>query len=199
MGQYIYIYTNGNDPNNAWVNDPNAWDGVDDTYATRSYSATEDNENNRLEGTANNAPGSGEQIAKVELGVEAFGDASLAGNMWNRVRPVFGGTILGNMYGALIPTYDPDSPYNWYDITNDPNAPSPWTWADIQALDMRTWFYVIPPKAGAGTIYVDQLWIRVTTAAPPAVGYSYGDSLVSVSVLAIMRKAILSVCSRVVR
>lgn len=55
----------------------------------------------------------------------------------------------------------------------------------------------------AGTLYGrDESYpydacLEITYELPPAVGYGYSDGLVSVSVLAIMRKAILAVCGRV--
>jgi hypothetical protein len=190
----VYDYTQGSDPNNTWNNEQNAWDRVNNTYAYRTAAAGENNEANRIEGTVHNAPSSNpnpeEEIVKVEIGAEGY-DAS--GSLRFQMRPVFGGVLGASIY-SVDPLGADDDTTRYVDITNDGNAPSPWTWGDILALDMRLWLRNADTK-NAHTGYVDQLRIRVTTQAP-AVGYQYSNGLVSVSFIGmLMRKAMLAVCA----
>jgi hypothetical protein len=193
----VYDYTQGSDPNATWNNEQNAWDQVNNTYASRSAAAGENNEANRIEGTGHNAPPLNpvpdEEIVKVEIGVEGY-DAS--GSLRFQMRPVFGGVAGASVYAVDPPGSDGDTT-QYVDVTNDGNAPSPWTWDDILALDMRLWLRNTDSK-NAHTGYVDQFRIRVTTQAP-VVGYQYSNGLVSVGLVALLRNIVLGVCGKEMR
>jgi hypothetical protein len=176
----VYDYTQGSDPNNTWNNETYAWDQINNTYASRTAAAGENNEANRIVGTVHNVPAQNpvpdEDIVKVEIGVEGYDPSA---SLRFLMRPVFGGVAGASVYGVDPPGSDGDAT-QYVDVTNDGNAPSPWTWDDILALDMRLWLRNADGK-NAHTGYVDQLRIRVTTAPPPA-GYSYSNGLVTVQV-----------------
>lgn len=154
-----YNYTGGSDPANKWDTEANAWDGVDGTEAYYDIPAQEDNENNRLEGETNSAPGSGGTITKVEIGVECRSENS--GYVHGRIRPEFNGVAGASNDQWDVPTSEAT---RWYDVTNDANAPSPWSWADVQNLDARVWMYN-SKTYGARWARVDQIYVRVTYGA----------------------------------
>jgi len=54
----------------------------------------------------------------------------------NKLRPVFNGTSGAMEYEVHLTPKDVDKTY-YVDITYDKNAPSIWTWEDVQALDIR--------------------------------------------------------------
>ncbi len=70
---------------------------------------------------------------------------------------------------------------SWFDITNDPNAPDPWTWNDIDGLDVQV-EAAIPP--GLFTLYCSRVEVRVTYTPnnPPGISNPQpGDSSKGVS------------------
>ena len=102
----------------------------------------------------NNCPGTNlGTISKVEMRVYGIGD----GDDHVDLIPVFGGITDGAEYCTTPATGAGWSLY--VDITNDLEAPSPWTWADIVALDTKVKFYKI---AKANVMKVSKVQIRVT-------------------------------------
>lgn len=111
----------------------------------------------------NNCPGTNlGTISKVELRVYGYGD----GDDRIDLTPRFGSPITtGKEYQLTMPSSAGWSAY--IDITNDPKAPSPWTWSDITSELLRC--YVEFDKVGkANTMYCAKVEIRVTyTPLPP--------------------------------
>jgi len=92
-------------------------------------------------------------ISKVEIRCYGYGD----GDDRIDIKPIFGGTSPGDSHQTT-----PASSPGWgtyVDITNDNNAPSPWTWSDVQAL----YAYITKENVSKGNImYCAKVEIRVT-------------------------------------
>jgi len=89
-------------------------------------------------------------ITKVEI--RAWGTAFTLGN-FVALRPVFDGTTDGNNH-----TFELGHGWSqWFDITNDNNAPSPWTWQDVANLDcdVEAW-------SGSGPWMISKVELRVS-------------------------------------
>jgi hypothetical protein len=180
MGTYTYKYKNGSDQSGVWTSPSKAWDRVNNTYAYRNVPAGEGDENKRLNGLSHDAPSSPpydptlEQIDRVYIGVEGYNPDN---RIWFRMRPVFGGSTPGTSWGGVDPpSSDNDTP-QYYNVTNDGNAPSPWTWNDVLTLDMRVWAVNVTSgkNAAAGDAYVDQLYVKVITkTVPKRIGFTDG-------------------------
>ncbi|MEF8879429.1 MAG: Hint domain-containing protein [Candidatus Thermoplasmatota archaeon] len=86
-----------------------------------------------LTGNSYSGGGSG-TISKVE--VRAYGEyAGDDGDIY--LRPVFGGSDDGdNHEWTAIPSSGNAAWSQWFDITSDTNAPSDWSWIDVDHLDM---------------------------------------------------------------
>jgi plastocyanin len=76
--------------------------------------------------------------------------------------PVFDGTTDGESYIFEVPEGEA-AWSDWYDITNDANAPSSWNWSDITALDCRA------EAVGSGEFNVlcSKIEVRVSYVEPP--------------------------------
>jgi len=136
----------------------NMVDGIETNYA----STTVDDQYEYLEN--NDCPGTDlGTITKVELRTYAYGD----GDDQIILRPVFGGTTSGANYPFAPSTSGGWCPYQ--DITNDGNAPSPWTWSQIVELENYVYFN----KVGKGnTMHCGKAEIRVTyTPSGPTPGW----------------------------
>lgn len=72
--------------------------------------------------------------------------------------PYFGGANDGDNHASVVPLNEGWGSYK--DITSDTNAPSPWTWADIQNLDCK-----VNAILAGGTPYVAKVEVRVTYSA----------------------------------
>ena len=102
---------------------------------------------NTLRFDTNDASSTDQVITKVEIGIEGYIDDYNATSYKYYVRPRFNGT-LGSQYGPSsgdnFGTYEMlgfSDEIDYWDITNDGNAPSTWTWTDIQNLDVDVWAY----------------------------------------------------------
>jgi hypothetical protein len=109
--------------------------------------------------TSNTCPGTNlGTIEKVEI--RCYGDDSDdVGATY--LRPIFNGTTDGNNYDAdlWIETWS-----NYSNITDDPNAPSTWTWSDVQNLEMDVEGNTI---GGSGNDYVGAVQVRVNYSTSP--------------------------------
>lgn len=160
MATTTYNFTAGSD-NGDWSNEANAWDETNGTYATREIAKNTSFETSKwIKGTTNDAPASGDDIRKVEIGVEA--KASNSGNCQLRLVPMFGGSSDGDNHDtAELGTSDSTT---WFDITEDTNAPGTWSWSDVQDLDVRM-FGDNDAGFSARTISIDQIYVRVSAGA----------------------------------
>jgi len=142
---HTYYYT-AYDSGEAWETTPqNMVDNVLTNYAVTNNS----NEVERL--TAHNgAPFGG--ITKVEI--RAYGYTAVDEKIY--LRPVFSAGD-GDNHEWVLPTSPDWSP--WYDITNDTNAPSPWTGTDFVNLDVDIQYVSV---GGKSNNYVSKVEVRVT-------------------------------------
>lgn len=135
-----------------WSDPANMVDGILTNYASTDSTGTEET----LDG--NTCPGTNlGTIQKVELRAYAHGD----GGDRTDLTPVFSGGD-GDTHQTTPGTGAGWNPYQ--DITNDTNHPTPWTWADVVALDCKVKY----TKDGkANLMYVSKVEIRVNAAFPP--------------------------------
>ena len=151
----VIYYFDAYDTGEAWPNTPaNMVDGTNTTFANCGQGTHIQLLNN------NTCPGTNlGTIEKVEI--RCYGDDSDDVQEATYLRPVFNGTTDGNNYTMDI---SPEKWSNWTDITNDPNAPSTWTWGNITNLDCD----VEANNVGvAGNDYVGIVQIRVNYSASP--------------------------------
>jgi PKD repeat protein len=78
------------------------------------------------------------------------------------ITPVFNGTVYGESFVFQLPEGEPGWS-DWYNITNDPDAPGVWNWSDITALDCHV------ESNGTGEIMVScsKIEVRVSYVEPP--------------------------------
>jgi len=128
MSEVIINYTDGYDEGGdySWVDPEYAFDKVNDTYAV-SAGIPADRGSNKLRGTSHDNVLSAGTITKVEIGLEGYLSTPLS---TTKGKPIFSGVTLGSSKTLAIGTSDDDT-IAWADITNDGEAPDPWTWADI--------------------------------------------------------------------
>ncbi len=151
-------YNAGSEAGTNWTDDSNAWNDTDGNYATRSIAKNTAFETTKwIKGTAHDNTVSSGTITKVEIGVEA--KASGAGNCQLQLVPMFGGSTDGDTHNTEeLGTSDSTT---WFDITSDTNAPDPWTWTDVNNLDVR--MYGDNDNAfSARTISIDQIYLKVS-------------------------------------
>lgn len=156
MDDEVTYYFNGYDVTEAWPTTPaNLVDGsILTDAATSAPGDVELCNSNTCPGIYLGA------ITKVELRV-FVGNISAANHI--TLRPVFPGgdgddhTVVATPFVAEW--------LAWQDITSDTNAPSPWTWSDVQALDCDV---VAPDASGANWTRVRKVEIRVTYFLPEA-------------------------------
>ncbi len=161
MAITTYRYNSGSATTN-WTNPSYAWDNVNNTYADHFITKDGSWETGEwIQGTVNNAPSSGAAITKVEIGIECYLASSSYSFVTMRQIPYFNGSSMGG-YHEYSPT-DSEAFY-WADVTNDTNAPSTWSWANVQALDLRTYGKNTSTTAVLN-IKIDQLYLRVTTSS----------------------------------
>ena len=144
----LTYYFNGHSAS-AWTDPNNFDDGLNlDTFASVS------SDSDVHEFNSNTCPGTDlGTITKVELRVYGYGD----GNDQLELTPVFAGGD-GDVH-ETVPVVSPGGWSAYIDITNDTNAPSPWTWAAVQALECDV---VRDTVSKANAMYGSMVEIRVT-------------------------------------
>ncbi|NTW22415.1 hypothetical protein HGA34_02595 [Candidatus Falkowbacteria bacterium] len=147
-----------------WTNAANAWNGTNNTYASRDIPQGGANDSaNYLKATANSATDLGGTITQVEIGVEGYVERTTV-SAW--LRPLLNGTATGTpqqIPGTTLTTADTGATF-YVDITS---ASSSWTWANIQNLDVLV--HGSSSAAQNRFLYIDQISIRVTYTPPNSV------------------------------
>lgn len=111
---------------------------VDNNIATYAYSWSRNQYN-----ITNTCPGTDlGAISKVEI--RFYTEAIGAG--WLYFRPYFNGSDWGDQWSPPAQGSPGWTPY--HDITEDTNAPDPWTWADVKNLDMKLICFGLSDIAG---------------------------------------------------
>ena len=144
-------YFNSFDENEAWETDPEDMvDGDPDDYASTTTLGDVElcDGNTCIFGIANAT------TLRVELRVKGYADG--AGN-YVVLRPVFNGTTDGSNYSWELVWLGPPDWSQWFDITEDTNAPERWTWQDVANLDCD-----VEAIRGEGSWYISIVEIRVT-------------------------------------
>jgi hypothetical protein len=145
----------------AWTTTPsNMVDGSTSNYASttidRDLESCDDNT------CAGNDLGT---ISKVEI--RAFGKYS--GTMGPPVHDIILKTVGG------IHVFSPTTTgawSNWYDITNNPGAPSPWLWTDVENLIVDVEASIM----GMYTVYCSKVEVQVTYNSNPVYSNNYPAS-----------------------
>ena len=158
MGATYTYYFNTYDDNVAWETNPSYMvDGSLDTYASTTIDGdVELCDNNTYSGDPPSL-----RITKVEIRVNAYSSGTSAIGQKINLTPVFGGTTDGDDYTFIAPFGPPGTWSQWFDITYDPSAPDPWTWSDIDNLDIK----VKADFVVSGTDYINcsKVELRVTS------------------------------------
>jgi len=95
-------------------------------------------------------------ISKVELRVYSYNSGDHRDTI---LRPVFGGSTDGMEYRYMT---GPSGMWSqWFDITNDPNAPQSWTWSEVDNLDCDV-IAENEPLRPPFTLYCSKVELRVT-------------------------------------
>ena len=148
---YTYYFTGYEDTPDQWDTNPNYMvDGNESTYTSTTNSRTHDLSSNSYSG---GGPGC---VEKVELRAKTYYTGT-AGSV--DLRPVFGGTNDGDNHSVNTPK-GTAAWSNWFDITDDTNAPSSWAWSDVTALDCD-----VDSEHMDGTVFCSKVEIRVTFCA----------------------------------
>lgn len=155
MSETVIYYFNQYSIQEQWSTNPGY---MVDHILTNYASTTTDGDIQRL--VTNTCPGTDlGTISKVELQAYAYSDA----DDQLILRPVF--VALDGDDHIEAPGVTPGWK-TWWDITNDPNAPSPWTWAAVESLDCDVEQNDV---AKGNTMHVSEVQIRVTytPSGPP--------------------------------
>ena len=156
----VIYYFNDYDPIIVWATNPAYMaDGNTSNYASTTIDRDMEVLNIILESTADKGA-----ISKVEI--RAFGKYSGSGYP---PHDIVLKTVGGTHYFIPGTTGDWSS---WYDITNNPNAPNPWTWTDIDNLVVE----VEAATEGAYTLHCSKVDVRVTYNPNPVISNPYPSS-----------------------
>lgn len=88
-----------------------------------------------------------------------------------QLQPYFGGSNAGTTHNDATGNHSTAAWSATFDITNDTNAPSTWTWSDVAALDMR----LIDYRPNSGQITVYRIEMIVTYNEAPTLSISQPD------------------------
>jgi len=126
------------DPNAVWTNEANAFDGSTATEASVATGGSTSSNYMFAEGT--NAPSTGTSINLVKARIFGDGDASAA-------------TLVAAIYtdglGELLGSPSVNSASNAWGSYTDLSTPTGgWTWAKVQALEVKAYASVISDTSG---------------------------------------------------
>lgn len=130
------------------------WDSDDGT------AGSDNNNGHYFTVTGNDCPGTDlGTITGVSIAILWANNSTIA-NITFKVQPLFGGSSAGDEHTETVDVGTVGS-QEWsseHDITNDTNAPSTWTWADVQNLDL----IATTVRASTGKWYPFAIRITVT-------------------------------------
>lgn len=155
LKEMIIKYNNGTQTGSdaVWSNPSYAWDDNDSNRAS-CLAPGSMGDTNSLWGTAHDSTGTNEIITKVEIGIATYQDS---GTFVAMIQAGFNGGATGSEEFSVVRTVES---ITYHDVTNDYNAPNPWTWTDINNLDVI--YYGMGGFSAAKNHYVNQFYIKVT-------------------------------------
>lgn len=159
-----FVFTDYDSGSLEWSTNPaNMVDGATVNYASTSTH----NQVQRLTENASDGSDNG-TISAVEIRV--FGYQTNGSDGQVRLRPRFSGSTNGDNYDHTLPEDVGNAVWSsYFDITNDSNAPSTWTWSDIEDLDLDVIF--LKGADGSNTAHVSSIQVRVTHVDTDVVAY----------------------------
>lgn len=125
------------DPDGVWLNDSNAFDGSTGTSASTSGANSSDwgsTSTKYLKAEGTNAPGSGGEITQVRVRLYGSGDEQ-TGVSYGKAAVYTDG--LSELLGTAVNTLGGGPPPGWSDYTTLSAPTGGWTWAKIQALEVK--------------------------------------------------------------
>ncbi len=137
-----------------WSNSSNIAAGSNNTYANTTVYGTNYSKFIGIDNIHDTS--STWSIAKVEIGIEYYFN-KVDGKIRNHVKFKDGSS---SSYFEDDSDRTTDSIY-WFDITNDSNAPSIWSWDEIENLEVYTYAAEHNSDFNA-TVYIDSIQIKVT-------------------------------------
>ncbi|MFO7677834.1 MAG: C25 family cysteine peptidase [Thermoplasmatota archaeon] len=154
--QYTYYFDSYDTKLDAWETNPsNMVDGSTSTFASTDIRDDSEYCDSTSFGYGGAPSGT---VSKVEI--RAYGKYEEIGGSIN-IKPTFNGGNGDNHYFSLPGSAGWSS---WFDITDDTNAPEPWTWSDVESLDCSI---IVCDIRQGDTFYCHKVEIRVTNNEAP--------------------------------
>ncbi|MEA1962684.1 MAG: hypothetical protein U9M94_00420, partial [Patescibacteria group bacterium] len=163
VAEYDY---DGGSSTGTWTTPGYAWNSTPNDYAIRNIPKKAGSEENihYLLADSNKATNLGYDINSVEIVLEAHVQ-DLQANITVYIQPIFGGTATGTSQGYGQAVLTVSDTLHYYDITNDVEAPSTWTWSDVMNLDVKLWGQNTS-NSRQRMYYIDQISVRVDYTEP---------------------------------
>ncbi len=153
----ISFYFDAYDAGTAWsINPQNMVDGSTGTAAV-SQGFNEPNLAQLC--NTNTSSDQGGAITKVEI--RAYGGRGGTPTSWDLI-PVFGATSSGDAHDLKASTSSSADWSDYFDITNDTNAPGTWLWANVASLDCSIEWVRNAGDGPGDNVNCGQIDIRVT-------------------------------------
>jgi hypothetical protein len=154
--QYTYYFDSYDTKLDAWETNPgNMVDGSTSSYASTGIRDDSEYCDSTSFGYGGAPSGT---VSKVEI--RAYGKYEEIGGSIN-IKPTFNGGNGDNHYFSLPGSAGWSS---WFDITDDTNAPEPWTWSDVGGIDCSI---IVCDIRQGDTFYCHKVEIRVTNNEAP--------------------------------
>ena len=151
------FYFNAYDAGTAWASNPANM--VDGSTASAAVSQGFQEPNTIQLCNGNNSSDQGGSITKVEI--RAYAGRGGTPTSFDLI-PVFGGASDGDNHDLKSSTSNSVGWSDYFDITNDTNAPGSWSWADVAALDCVIDFQRNAGDGPGDNVGCGQIDIRVT-------------------------------------
>jgi hypothetical protein len=147
------------DPDSRWTNDANAFDGSTGTQAALATGFGSSVSSNYLMGEGTDAPGSGATIDRVVARVMSGGTSATP----IPINAAIYTNGLAELLGTATDVMDVSSTWGSYATLSTPSGG--WTWAKVQALEVKIYGPPLDPDPFAAT--VKRVEIDVATLEPP--------------------------------
>jgi prepilin-type N-terminal cleavage/methylation domain-containing protein len=159
--QFNAFNNNGSYDNNSGYEVAKIVDGNDNTYGR------DDNNNHYVTLTGNTCAGTNlGTITRVTIAYRGTSDKNSISKIYQRFVPYFGGSTAGGTYNQADSDFHAEGSPDWsqeFDITNGVNAPSTWSWSDVQNLDLR--WITRRPNSGRLNTYAVRITVTYTNTS----------------------------------